>query len=370
MPMITSLDTHALAQHDAQPLHAKRLGAAKRAYTTRRVPAGALLQLDTDPAQPPRPGDLVLARVVRTGKHQHLELPGGRRSALFAGDEIVVACAARYAPDQFEAALPTALGACHLAAGGGVAAQVVSRCAGVAPPTEIELVGLVLDGLHRRVNLAQHGLHKAFSLGPRPVTIASLGTSMNAGKTTAAAHLVRGLVRAGLRVGAAKITGTGSGNDPGLLRDAGAERVLDFVDCGYASTAGLELPALQTILDTVQTDMAHARMDALVIEVADGLLQRETAMLLQSTHFARRVDATLFASGEAMGAIAGVRWLHDRGLQVLGLTGTLTRSPLARAEAEAATGLRSFGLDELGDAAHAQALHHAALSAGAAGLAA
>lgn len=48
---------------------------------------------------------------------------------------------------------------------------------------------------------------------PRPVTIAVVGASMNAGKTTTAAHLVRGLRQSGLRVGAAKTTGTGAGGD-------------------------------------------------------------------------------------------------------------------------------------------------------------
>ena len=45
-----------------------------------------------------------------------------------------------------------------------------------------------------------------------PVLIVA-GTAMNAGKTTAAARLIKGLQRAGLRVGAAKVTGTGAGGD-------------------------------------------------------------------------------------------------------------------------------------------------------------
>jgi hypothetical protein len=193
---------------------------------------------------------------------------------------------------------------------------------------------------------------------------------MNAGKTTSAAYLVRGLVRAGLRVGAAKITGTGSGNDPGLLRDAGAELVLDFTDAGHASTAGLELDALLHILDGVQAAMAAQGVQVLVLEVADGLLQRETSMLLRSPRFAQRVDASLFSSGDAMGAVAGVRWLHERGLPVLALAGTLTRSPLAQAEAETATGLQALGLDRLGDPVTARGLAERAADLACAGVAA
>ncbi len=329
-----------------------RLRQAKRAYTVRHVPEMAATQLISRPETAPRAGDLVLARVQRVGKHTALEGMQGRRSTLFVGDEIVVAYGARYAPDQFDAEVPADLGPCHLAAGGGVAARVVARHGGVSAPTELQPLGLLADAAGRRLNLADfcNADHAgAPSLAMRAPTIASLGTSMNAGKTTSAAYLVRGLVRAGLRVGAAKVTGTGSGNDPGLLRDAGAALVLDFTDFGHASTAGLELGALLSVLDRVQAAMAQAGMQALVMEVADGLLQRETAMLLRAPRFADRVDACLFSSGEAMGAVAGVHWLQQQALPVLALAGAMTRSPLARAEAEAATGLSALGLAELGD---------------------
>lgn len=330
-------------------LSADRLSTVKRAFTTRHVAVHRLVGLDADPAAAPAPGDLVLARVQRIGKHASLELTTGRRSALFVGDEVVVAYAARYAPDQFEAEVPADLGPCHLAASGGVAARVISRHGAVSAPTELLPLGLVVDANGQRVNMASCALPPGSAHGPRPLTIASLGTSMNAGKTTSAAHLIRGLVRAGLRVGGAKITGTGSGNDPGLLRDAGACLVLDFTDAGYASTFGLQLDALVGILHSVQAAMAAQAVDVLVMEVADGLLQRETEMLLRSQAFSARVDASVFSSGEAMGAIAGARWLEQQGLPLLGLAGSMTRSPLARREAEQATGLRTLDLPSLGD---------------------
>lgn len=329
---------------------------AKRAYTTRRVPLGLHTELLQGDHRVPRAGDLLLARVTRVGKHKTLELTDSRRSNLFVGDEVVVAYGARYAPDQFTAHVPGTLGPCHLAAGGGVAALVTERHAGVSAPTELLPLGLLADALGQRLNLADFALPRRAPNGPRPLTVASLGTSMNAGKTTSAAYLVRGLVRAGLRVGAAKITGTGSGNDPGLLRDAGAELVLDFTDMGHASTAGLELPSLLEVLNGVQGAMAAQEVDVLVLEVADGLLQRETAMLLRSPHFAQRVDGSLFSSGDAMGAVAGAAWLREQGLPVLGLSGAMTASPLALAEAEAATGLYALRLIDLGDPERASAV--------------
>ncbi len=55
---------------------------------------------------------------------------------------------------------------------------------------------------------------------------------MNAGKTTTAASLIKGVTAYGMKVGAAKITGTGAGGDFWFMIDSGTEPVLDFVDAG------------------------------------------------------------------------------------------------------------------------------------------
>lgn len=326
-----------------------RLARAKRAYTTRHVPLDDMARVASDASAVPRAGDLVLARVDKIGKHASLELTDGRRSAMFAGDEIVVAYAARYAPDQFEAFVPGHLGPCQLVAGGGVASEVVAKHDAVNVATAITPIGLITDARGERLNLARYALPPAAPRSARPVTIASVGTSMNAGKTTSAAYLIHGLARAGLRVGAAKITGTGSGHDPWLMRDAGALRVLDFTDAGHASTHLLGGDALVDVMERLLGNLASHGLDVIVIEVADGLFQAETAELLGAAAFRRSIDALLFSSGDAMGAHAGVQWLQSRGLPVTALCGTVTRSPLARREAQAATQLTVMGLGELGD---------------------
>lgn len=339
---------------------AERFSLAKRAYTTRRVPQDDMVRLSSDGCGAPRAGDLLLARVDKIGKHASLELMDGRRCSMFAGDEIIVAYAPRYAPDQFEAYVPDHLGPCQLVAGGGVAAEVAAKHDAVAVATAITPIGLIANARGERINLAQHSIPVSSPRGGRPVTIASVGTSMNAGKTTSAAYLIRGLARAGLRVGAAKITGTGSGHDPWLMRDAGALRVLDFTDAGYASTHLLDGDALVEVMERLLGNLAEQPLDAIVIEIADGLFQSETAQLLGSQHFRRSVDAIIFSSGDAMGAHAGAQWLERHGLPVSALCGTVTRSPLARREAQAATQLPVMGLHDLGDPDAARRLFEAA----------
>ena len=86
-----------------------------------------------------------------------------------------------------------------------------------------------------------------------------------------------------------------------------------------------------------------------IVEIADGLLQPETAAVLRSPLFQSVIDAALFAASDALAAMAGVEICRQHNLRVLGLSGLLTAAPLQQREACAATGLPAFGLEELVD---------------------
>lgn len=337
-------------------LDSERVKQAKFAYTTNHVGHDALATLITGECQP-RSGDLVLAKVAQVGQHKRIESPVGRQSQLFPGDEIVVCYGHRYAPDQFEAEVPGDLSPCHLVAGGGVASWVLSQHASMTPATAIRPVGLLGDDNGQVVNLRDHALPPIFFRGMRPPTIAVVGTSMNSGKTTAAAHLIRGLRTAGLRVGAAKVTGTGSGKDIWLMRDAGANPVFDFTAAGFPSTHRASPAEVEGVFALLTDHLAAAGAEAIVLEVADGLFQAETAALLETPLFAARVDGVLFAAGEAMAAASGVNWLRGRGLRVHGVTGVLSASPLAAQEAAATIDAPVLTLADLGRAGIARLVH-------------
>lgn len=337
LPPALSLDAETAPVQDL-PLDPARILRAKPAYTTRRVPLQAARALRQGEVAP-RAGDLVLARVEKLGQHQRIELPSGRRAQLHAGDEIVVCYGARYAPDQFEASVPDDLGPCHLVAAGGVAALCLGKHDKVRPPTRIRPLGLLVDGAGRRLNLVDHALPAAPAAAKSPPLMAVAGATMNAGKTTCAASLIRGLKRRGLRVGAAKATGTGAGGDRWVYVDAGADLVLDFTDLGEASTAGLPTQRVEAIFNGLVDQLSAAEVDAIVVEVADGLLQRETAALLRAPSFRARCSGLFFAAGDALGAIAGVGQLERDGHRVLAVGGTLTASPLATREARQAVAL-------------------------------
>ncbi|MGD9388499.1 MAG: hypothetical protein PVI87_09780, partial [Gammaproteobacteria bacterium] len=144
--------TSSAAKPALQPLAVGRLAAARASFVTRRVDLGDAVTLLTQGR--PRAGDVVLARVKRLRHHAKLQSADGRRIQLFHGDEIVVCCGDRYAPQQFEAYVPETIGPCHLVASGGVAAQAVNWHQRIhRGPTEIELLGILADARGRAINL-------------------------------------------------------------------------------------------------------------------------------------------------------------------------------------------------------------------------
>lgn len=324
-----------------------RLTRAKRSYVTRHVDLARCERLLDDVAV--NDGDLLLARVGRIRQHPRLELVDGRRAHLYPDDEIILSAGRRYASDQFTAELPE-LGAAHLAAAGGIAAQVVSRHAKMKPPTEIEILGVLADSDGVAVNLKQFGwLPEVPADAPDSglKTLLVVGTGMNSGKTTLASTLVHSLGRMGGKVMAVKLTGTGSGPDVWRFLDAGATQAYDFTDAGLSGTWQHPTPVIIDIAERFTALAKSEEMDYLVIELADGFLQQETHALLSDERFRGLIDGCFTAADCAPGALMLAQLLAALGLPVLGISGLVTRSPLLIDEVAARTGLPVPTIEQL-----------------------
>ena len=173
---------------------------------------------------------------------------------------------------------------------------------------------------------------------------------MDAGKTETAAYLVRGLKSAGQRTGYIKVTGTGAGGDGWLLQDAGADCVLDFTDAGLPSTFRVPIARIENAMTLLIDSMAAKGIDTIVMEVADGVYQQETAQLVRSARFASSVSGIVLAARDAMGASAGFQTLAAQSTPILALSGLLSASPLQRRESAAATGIDTLNREELASA--------------------
>ena len=327
---------------------------AKWAFTTRRVRRADSAALLSD-VQDTAVGDLIAARVERIGSHRRLQLANGRPSDLWPGDVIVAACGDRYAADQFEGFGVIEPDGCDLLAGGGVLGQATCRHGRLSAPTRLVPIGRLTDRDGTPLNIARYALRRAAAARPATV-IGVVGTGMNSGKTTAAAALIRGLTTAGLPVAALKATGTGAFGDLNAYADAGAAFVADFTDDGLVSTYRQPPERIGATLDTLLGHAAEEGCTVAVVEIADGLLQDETAALLGMAGARGWFDGLLFAAGDALSALGGLGTLRTAGLPVLALSGVITRAPLAVREVERAAGVPTLGRDILADPAAAAAL--------------
>jgi hypothetical protein len=292
----------------------------------------------------PRLGDLVAARVVSLNAHDSLENAHGRRVRLYPGDVVVGAYGNRYATDYYEGYLPTGTAA-HLLTAGGVIGQVASAHAHRNEPTELEVLGFLTGPTGAPLSLDDFAIPLPAPAAPELGTFVVVGSSMNAGKTTTASALVQGWARAGLRVGAGKVTGSGSGKDRWMYEDAGAAAMVDFLDFGMPSTFGYPQERLTATMVGIRDELVRRGSSVVVLEIADGLLQSETRAL--TACLPGFADAAVLAVADALSAVAGVEIMHALGVPVRTISGLVTASPLASREAVEATGIPVLSPSEL-----------------------
>ncbi|WP_136247309.1 dethiobiotin synthase [Halomonas borealis] len=309
--------------------------AAKWAFTTRRVKRDdvhALVSLDHSA----RAGDLILYEILQVGQHKRLQLACGRPSESYPGDLVVVCVGDRYAPDQFmgRAEVDKRM---DLLAGGGIAGKVEAAHARMARPTQLRPLGFLADAWGEVVNIDRYAIVDA-RIPDDVVVLGVFGASMNAGKTTAAVSLAHGLKRAGFAVEGVKATGTGAFGDFNAFADASVA-VSDFTDAGMASTFRCPLTRIERGFEALVGGAASRGAEVVVVEIADGVFQDETAAILADSAIIERLDGILFAAPDALGAVGGVAVLKRHGLRPFALAGMLSLSTLGSREASGETGL-------------------------------
>lgn len=319
---------------------------AKRSFVTRRVANQDMQTLVTDNVTP-NIGDLVLVKVTGLGHHKRSERVDGRRAHIYVDDEIILAYGDRYAPDQFESSIPTDLSECHMVAAGGIASNALSWHKRISKPTKVQPIGLIANKEGKILNLNDYKVTQSTELKLTIPSTIVVGTSMNAGKTTTAANLIHGLTKAGHKVGAMKITGTGAGGDLWLMEDSGAHAVVDFTDAGFPTSFNIGYDNIIKVYKRLANHLIARGCTSIVVEIADGIYQQETKFILENKEFRDQFQHVLFAAREAMGAQSGATWLQQHGYNVLGISGQICASPLALREAGNVLQLPVFDLDAL-----------------------
>jgi len=304
----------------------------------------------------PQVGDVGIFEVLRIGKHKTVQGDSKRNITIVPGDLIMAAFGTRYATEQFEGYLPEHVNQeMHiLGAGGtvGIIASMHDNFSGVGP-TKLKLHALAKNKLgevlNTKTNKWKEMVSFSVSAAVAPKVILSLGSSMDSGKTTSAAYLIHGLKKAGFRVAYIKLTGTVFTKDIDLAEDLGADIVSDFSDFGFPSTYMCDENELLNLYASALKKVSIAQPDYIVVEIADGLYERETKMLLNSFQFKETVDDVIFSAADSLAAINGVQTLNNWGLYPAALSGLFTASPLLIREVKEYTPIPVHTIQQLAD---------------------
>lgn len=274
------------------------------------------LKFYTDLTSLPEVGDLIYGVVSRIGLHNELENKSGRIHQIQDGVKAIFVFGNRYAPDFYEGLIPIEVEEeVDLLARSGVIGIVKSKNSRVLDPTKIKILGQVCDDNGNKINTKSFSLiipKSTIKKYPRSKLILVCGTSMNSGKSMAAVACCWSLTTLGYTVRASKITGVASLKDILYMNDAGANPYADFSYLGYPSTYLISQAEVLDIFNKLDLKYANNKENYWVVEIADGINQRETAMLLQSSDVQSRIHKLIFCAADAFGAIGGLKILEEK----------------------------------------------------------
>lgn len=277
---------------------------------------------------------MVYGEIVTIGQHKSLENSHGRIHTIYQGTRAVFVFGNRYAPDYYEGLIPETqhFDQLDLMARSGVVGKVLSKSDKVIAPTIVKPLGYACDADGNVLNSRNFNLiipKSAQKKKPRAKLILTIGTAMNSGKSAAATACVYALYANKKEVRASKVTGTASLKDILMMNDAGASQFSDFTFLGYPSTYMIKEEEVLDIFNKLDLKYANNKDNYWVVEFADGINQRETAMLLRHPDVRERIHKLIFCAADAFGAIGGLEVLRTKfDLVPDAISGVCSSSPL------------------------------------------
>jgi len=282
----------------------------------------------------PEVGDLVYGTISYIGAHLSLENKKGRIHSINDGSKAIFVYGNRYAPDHYEGFVPEDnQPIVDLLSRSGIIGKVSYKNSLIGDPTQVKILGYVCDqdkNIINTLNYSKITIKNKIKTKNRAKLILCIGTSMNSGKSTAAAACCWTLSNMGYNVRGSKITGTASLKDLLLMSDNGASIITDFTYFGHPSTYLLPEHELLNIFNIFDLKYANNSKNYWVVEIADGILQRETSMLLQNKDIISRIHKLIFCAGDALGVIGSLSILKSQfNLIPDAISGKCSTSPLS-----------------------------------------
>ena len=264
-------------------------------------------------------GQLVVVRALTENPlYPELELAGGERVTIRKGDVIAAVLGSRQALRGFVGYAPYRVAAgdtLHLLNLGGVVGRYVSGHKDLGEPVQVEVLGV------SKHNLRESALPKVDVLAEAKPIILVCGSCMHVGKTATTEELIKGLTRQGLKVGGAKITGIACLKDTIRMKEAGAAKVLSFLDCGVPST--VDTDDIAGIARSIVSEMRD--VDVVVMELGDGILGHyKVDRFFDDRALMSHIDAVVFCASDLTAAWGGKEILAQRGIPVTVVCGPAT----------------------------------------------
>lgn len=301
----------------------------------------------------PKAGDVGLFEVITTGRHKTIQSETKRNVLILPGDIIMAAFGNRYATEQFEGYVPEQpTQIVDILAAGGVVGLVKTKNAILEDiePTKIRLIGYAVTLEGKIINTIYYNTKSISFNGHIPngaKVILSVGATMDSGKTTTASFLGRGLKESGKKVAFIKLTGTSYTKDKDLAYDCGADITLDFSDLGFPSTYMCSKSEIMELYQTLLQKLEGENLDYIVMEIADGLMQRETEFLLNDPNFMATITSVAFSCGDSLAAFHGIHILNKLGIRPSFISGKFTMSPLLIEEVKSRCEIPVYTIEEL-----------------------
>ncbi len=140
-----------------------------------------------------------------------------------------------------------------------------------------------------------------------------------------------------VRVGAARQT----------VKDHGAQIVADFSDFGFPSTYMCDTEVLLDLYQSLLNKVQLKNPDYIIVEIADGILERETKAIIEDKNFRNQIDGVIFSAVDSLSALMGANHIKNLGYRVLGISGLVTTSPLLVKEIKANTDTNVYLREDL-----------------------
>lgn len=282
-------------------------------------------------------GTVLAAQVLEDKSiYNEMELPTGRMSKLKKDDIIAVALGERMALKGFVGKLPTSLKVgdiIHLLNFGGVAGVCTSaNVQEVGEPLRIRVLGGITRKNNQVLNIGEAALYQPLkTMKNKTPLIIVTGTSMDSGKTTVAAEIIKTLNRMGMKLAGAKLTGVGAMRDLYKMHDYGIYNGVSFADCGVTSTAGIADKDMIAVAKGALEYLSSDTPDAIMVEFGDGLMGRYGVdAILKDPQIQKNVRFHIGCARDPVGAVGLADVCKKIGLPIDMMCGPITDNQVGK----------------------------------------